>query len=103
MRDAVNKLIPLALKLVKKEPIGSPEEEGYLERGIRKNYFSEKRGSERAVDMLINKLKGEEFITEYPMPNFDRVKPNPAIKVLSEATIALVTPEAPVHVAAQPW
>jgi glycine reductase len=91
MRDAVAKLVPLALKLVKKEPIGSPEEEGYLERGIRKNYFAEQRGSERAVDMLINKLKGEEFTTEYPMPNFDRVEPNSAIKVLNEATIALVT------------
>lgn len=91
MRDAVSKLIPLALKLVKNEPVGSPKDEGYLERGIRKNYFAEKRGSARAVDMLINKLKGEEYTTEYPMPNFDRVEPNPAVKVLSKATIALVT------------
>lgn len=91
MRDAVGKLIPLALKLVKNETVGSPKDEGYLERGIRKNYFSEKRGSERAVDMLIKKLKGEEYTTEYPMPDFDRVEPNAAVKVLSKATIALVT------------
>lgn len=91
MRDAVGKLIPLALKLVKNEPIGAPKDEGYLERGIRKNYFAEKRGSARAVDMLIKKLKGEEYTTEYPMPDFDRVEPNPAVKVLSKATIALVT------------
>lgn len=91
MRDAVGKLVPLALKLVKGEEIGLPEMEGYIERGLRKNYFSDIRGSERAVDMLIKKLKGEEYSTEYPMPNFDRVPPNPAIKDLSKATVALVT------------
>ena len=35
--------------------------------------------------------KGEEFETEYPMPDFDRVEPAPALKDLSKATIALVT------------
>lgn len=91
MRDAVGKIVPLALKLVKGEEIGSPSEEGYLERGLRKNYFTEKRGSERAVDMLIKKLNGEEFETEYPMPDFDRVDPNPAVLDITKATIALVT------------
>lgn len=91
MRDAVSKMVPLALKLVKNEEIGSPEEEGYMSRGIRKNFFAEKRGSERAVEMLIKKLKGEEFVTEFPMPDFDRVEPNPAVKDLSKAKIALVT------------
>lgn len=91
MRDAVAKMVPLALKLVNGEEIGSPEEEGYLPRGIRKNYFTEKRGSERAVDMMLKKLKGEEFETEYPMPNFDRVEPNAAIKDITKATIAIVT------------
>lgn len=91
MRDAVKKMVPLALKLARGEEIGSPEEENYLERGIRKNFFAEKRGSERAVDMLLKKLKGEEFETEYPMPVFDRVPPNPAIKDITKAKIALVT------------
>ena len=91
MRDAVKKLAPLALKLAKNEEIGKPQEEGYLERGIRKNIFRDKVGGERAVDMMIKKLKGEEFETEFPMPTFDRVEPNAAIKDLSKATIALVT------------
>lgn len=91
MRDAVKKMVPLALKVAKGEEIGTPEEEGYLERGIRKNLFTEKRGSERAVEMLVKKLKGEEFKTEYPMPDFDRVDPNPAIKDITKSTIALVT------------
>lgn len=91
MRDAVKTMSKLALKLAKGEEIGSPEEERYIPRGIRKNTFVGKRGSERAVEMLIQKLKGEKFVTEFPMPEFDRVEPNSAIKDLSKAKIALVT------------
>lgn len=91
MRDAVKKMVPLALKLANKEEIGNPEEEGYLERGVRKNVFVDKDGGERAVDMMVKKIKGEEFTTEYPMPTFDRVEANPPIKDLSKATIALAT------------
>ena len=91
MRDAVKKMVPLALKVARGEEVGSPDEEGYLPRGIRKNYFADKRGSARAVDMLVKKLAGEEFETEFPMPNFDRVDPNPAVKDITKATIAIVT------------
>ena len=41
--------------------------------------------------MLIKKIKDEQYITEYPMPNFDRVDPNPPITDMEHATIALVT------------
>jgi glycine reductase len=91
MRKSLPKMAKLAAKLAKGEEILSPAEEGYLPRGIRVNYLHEERGSKRAVDMLIKKIKGEAFETEYPMPNFDRVDPSPAIKDLSKATIALVT------------
>ena len=91
MRKAIPALAKLALKLAKGEEVGAGSEEGYLERGIRKNEFLEKRGSERAVDMLVSKLKGEEFKTELPMPSFDNVDPQPAIKDMSKAKLALVT------------
>lgn len=91
MRDAIPKMARLILKQLKGEPLGRPEEEGYIERGIRVNIFRDQIGAERAVDMLIKKLKGEDFATEYPMPSFDRVPPAPAIKNISEAKIALVT------------
>ena len=35
--------------------------------------------------MLVKKIKGEEFETEYPMPNFDRVEPNPAVKEFKQS------------------
>lgn len=91
MRQAIPAMAKLALKLAKGEEIGSPAEEGYIVRGIRKNVFREERGSKRAVNMLVAKLKGEEFKTEYAMPDFDRVEPNPAVKDLKNAKIALVT------------
>ena len=62
-----------------------------MQNGVRVNLFEEKRGSRRAVDMLLAKLADKPYTTEYPMPAFDRVAPNPAVKDLSKATIALVT------------
>ena len=91
MRDAVKKLAPLALKLAKGEKIGASCEDNYMPNGIRVNLFEEKRGSKRAVEMLLKKIAGKPFVTEFPMPTFDKVAPNPAIKDLSKATIALCT------------
>lgn len=91
MKDAIPHIVKLAKKLLSKEDIGTPAEEGYLERGIRKVTFADKTGAERAVDTLVKKLKGEKYKTEYPMPAFDRVAPGHAIKDLSKAKIALVT------------
>ena len=91
MRDAVKKMAPLAVKLGKGEKIGSSEEEGYMPNGIRVNFFEKERGSQRAVKMLIKKLAGKPFETEFPMPDFDRVDPNPAVKDLAHAKISLVT------------
>ena len=91
MRAAVDKMVPLALKLVRKERIGTAAQEGYIPNGVRVNFFEEERGSKRAVDMLLKKLAGKEFVTEYPMPSFDRVEPNPPVKDISKAKIALVT------------
>lgn len=91
MRTALPAIAKLAMKLAKGEEIGLPAEEGYIERGIRKNYFATERGSKRAVDLLVKKLKGEEFVTEFKMPVFDRVDPQPAIKDISKCKVALVT------------
>jgi len=91
MRAAVKDMAPLALKIARNEAIGGPKEEKYHERGIRKNIFREKRGAARAVDMLVKKLAGEAFETEYAMPVFDKVAPNPAVKDISKAKIAIVT------------
>ena len=91
MRSAVPSMGKLALKVLDNQELASPQEEGYIPRGLRKNIFTEDRGSKRAVDMLIAKLNGNDFATEYAMPSFDRVEPNPAIADITKAKIALVT------------
>ena len=91
MRKALPVMAKLTLKLMRKEEIGSPEEEGYIPQGKRLTVFSDKRGSQRAVDMLMARLNDEPFKSELPMPVFDKVAPAAAIKDLSKATIALVT------------
>lgn len=96
MKDALPKIASLALKLAKGEEMGTGSEEGYMERGVRVNRFMEDRGAKRAVDMLVAKLTGQEFVTEYPMPLFDRVPPQPAIKDITKARIAIVSSGGPV-------
>lgn len=71
--------------------LGSPEEVGYMPRGVRKNIFAEERGAARAVKMLLAKLEDQDFETEYPMPVFDTVDPADPIKDMSSTKIALVT------------
>ena len=91
MRRAIPALARLAEKVLKGEELGTPREEGYIPRGIRRNFICEKRGAQRAVEMLLAKLRGEEYESEYPMPRFDRVDPSPALTDLTKARIALVT------------
>jgi glycine reductase len=91
MRAAVPVMAALALKLAGGEPVGASIEEGYLPGGARVNFFEKERGSRRAVDMLLNKMAGKPFVTEYPMPDFDRVEPNPAVKDFKSVTVAIVT------------
>lgn len=90
MRKALPALASFAKKYVKDEEL-DPEVDNFFTKGVRVNEFVSERGSKRAVDMLVKKIRGEEFVTEYPMPEFDRVDPNPAVKDITKAKIALVT------------
>ena len=77
MRQAAPQMASLAIKLAKGEKIV--------------NFFEKERGSTRAVKMLLAKLAGKPYTTEFPMPSFDRVNPGEAITDLAHTTIALVT------------
>lgn len=91
MRRAVPILKNLIVKMTTGQEILGPKEEGYIERGIRVNYFNERRGSERAVELLVNKILGKEVYTDYPMPVFDRVPPAAPVADITKAKIAIVT------------
>lgn len=91
MGKAIPTMASLILKLMKGEKLGTAKEEGYFEHGFRINVFHDEVGAERAVKMLVKKMKGEAFETEYPMPAFDRVDIAAPIKDIKHAKIAVVT------------
>ena len=90
MREAVAGMVRVGLKRFAGEPI-SPALDDTIPRGLRENYFADRSGADRALDMLLRKLRGESFETEYPMPAFSRVPPAPPAVDISTATVALVT------------
>lgn len=90
MKEAVERMAHVALKLVQGEQI-LPQEDHAISHGLRQNYFAARTGAQRGLDMLLKKLLDEPFSTEYAMPVFDRVPPAPCVRDLSTAKLALVT------------
>ncbi|MBI4526693.1 MAG: glycine/betaine/sarcosine/D-proline family reductase selenoprotein B [Deltaproteobacteria bacterium] len=91
MTEALKAVAPFVSRLGRGEEIGRASQEGYIARGIRRPEKVDRRGSARAIEMILKKLRGEPFITELPMEVWDQVTPAPPISDLSSATIAIVT------------
>ncbi len=93
MRTDMKQIAEFANKILRGERLGSASDEGYYVRGIRHMVWreDEQPASERAMAMLLKKLKGEEFVSELPIPKIDRVPVAAPVADLSKATIALVT------------
>jgi betaine reductase len=89
MRKALPIVASLAIRLAAGEPVGGPEEEGYLPRGLRSNMLADRTGAARAIDLLLAKLAGD--IRTEVAPREDRVPPPPAVHDLGSARLALVT------------
>jgi glycine reductase len=87
----LQRMVALGLKLVRRQPIGKPADEGYLPRGVKRNAFAAKPPAERAVDMLLAKLRGDNFVSEITPPQFAHSKPAAPLHDLKSAVIALVT------------
>jgi glycine reductase complex component B subunit gamma len=86
MRDALPRLARVAAALGEGR---EPKETDVLARGPRRNYFAEKTGAERAIDLLLAKLAGETR-TEVG-GGLDRVSPPAPVANLAETLVALVT------------
>lgn len=91
MKKDLAAMTALGLKLLKKEPMGPAREEGYFSRNIRKCFFKDASGAARAVNMMLARLKGEQFLTEYEMPVFKKITPAAPIKDMKNATIAIIS------------
>ncbi len=91
MREALPRMAELALKLARREKLASPEQDGYLAQGYRRNERSEKRGSTRAIEMLLSKIKGDRIITEWPVPQYDPVSPLAPLEKADHIRVAMIT------------
>jgi glycine reductase complex component B subunit gamma len=91
MKDALEAIVPLGRRLAVGAALGPAEVEGYLPRGIRRPGLRAESGANRAVEMLVAKLRGEPFLTEIPIDAYDAVSPAPPVADISHATLGLVT------------
>jgi glycine reductase complex component B subunit gamma len=91
MAAALKALANFALRLAHGEQIGPAAKEGYIGRGIRRLEKADRRGVDRAIDMLLKKINHEPFETEIPMEVWDDVPPAPPLSHINERKIAVVT------------
>ncbi len=91
MREDVQRMASLINKIAAGEEILWAEREGYFSHNIRREVFLDRTAADRAVDMLIKKVYGQPFETEYKIEVRDRVAPSPAIRDIKKAKIAFVS------------
>ncbi|PKB80936.1 MAG: hypothetical protein BZY88_07475 [SAR202 cluster bacterium Io17-Chloro-G9] len=112
MRDALEQMAAIALKLAHQEEIGLPKEAGYFPMGILKDGFTEQTSAQRLVAMLHAKTTGEPYRSELPAPTFVPVAAPAPVADLSKSKIAIVTdgglvpkgnPDQIAHFAATNW
>ena len=90
MEEALSKMAKFVSKLASGSGIRSASEEGYVSRGFRLDETVSKSGTERAIDMLLDKIAGRSFATEIPLESFEQVPVAPRIANLRDAHVALV-------------
>lgn len=90
MRDDIQSMASLANKLLKGEEIMWADADGYFGHGIRKEVFTNKTASERAIEMLLAKIAGKSYSTEYKI-EIHAVMPAHAVRDIHKSKIALIT------------
>jgi glycine reductase complex component B subunit gamma len=91
MKEAIDALARLAVKLGRGGVLGPAADEGYLPRGRRMNTGGDRSASARALDMLLARQAGAPFTTEVPLPQYDRVVPPEPVTRPSRMRLAVVT------------
>jgi betaine reductase len=91
MNEAVSKMVQLVLKIAEGQKIGGPALDGYIPRGIVVNEMTGQTGAERVLEMLLAKIHGRSYESEVLQPKHDRVVPAPPVRLMEQASIALVT------------
>jgi len=90
MRDTLKTMLTLARKLRRGETL-LPEADGYFSQGRAMPAIAEKPAAERAIAMLLEKLRGQPYRTEVVLPRFSRTLAPSPLSDLRDKVVALVT------------
>ncbi len=88
MGPSLERLAAAAQKLAQGEPLTG--EDGRLNRPARRGVLTERTGAERAVDLVLARLGGDQAATEIPLPRFQPVSPAGPVDPAT-AVVALLT------------
>jgi glycine reductase len=91
MPQALERMAALAVKRGRGEPIGSAAEEGFLPRAVRRTVPTGRPAAVRAVDMALQKWRGEPFASELTIETFEVIPPPPPLPDLTNTRCAVVT------------
>ena len=91
MNETLGRLARFAVRLGRREAIGSAAVEGYYGKGVHRTAILDRPAAERALDMLAARMAGEKFTTELTLPAVDHVPPATPLADVSSARIALIT------------
>ncbi len=91
MPQALERMATLAVKRGRGEPIGSASEEGFLPRDVRRTVPTGRPAAARAVEMALQKWRGEPYTSELTIETFETIPPPPPLPDLSTTLCAVVT------------
>jgi glycine reductase complex component B subunit gamma len=91
MRPALERMAALAIKRGRGQALGSAAEEGFLPRALRRTVPTGRPASVRAVEMALQKWRGEPFTSELTVETFEAIPPPPPLSDPTKTLVALVT------------
>ena len=91
MRPALERMVVLARKRARGQPLGSAAEEGFLPRAVRRTVATGIPAAARAVSMALKKWRGEPYTSELTVETFEVISPPLPLRAPSQTLFALVT------------
>lgn len=91
MREVLTNMAGIAVKLSQHLDMGSPQEAGYIPRGMLHDAFVEQTAAERLVAMVVAKTQGKAYESEFTAATLPHVTAPAPIVDLSKTKVAIVT------------
>jgi betaine reductase len=91
MRETLRTMLRLVRKQQQAVELDAPDVDGYFAQGRTLPGLADLPAAERAISMLMAKLRGEPYRTEVPLPAFDEAPAPAPLLDLRDKLVALVT------------